>query len=89
MPPKSRAKRKAEKASRRSVEVRKQQRGSLQRPQSAAKAAVVSLEDRESEVPSSLSVSPSNLKPSMDDTVVGGSLSIRSGKCGGYWIRIC
>ncbi len=74
MPPKSRAKRKAENAGRRSVEVRKQQRGSLPSPQSAAKAAVVSLEDRESEVPSSLSVSPSNLKPSMDDTVVGGSL---------------
>ncbi len=64
MPPKSRAKRKAEKAGRRSVEVRKQQQGSLQSPQSAAKAAVVSLasplvEDRESEVPSSLTVSAS------------------------------
>ena len=61
MPPKSRAKRKAEKAARRSIEVRKQQRRSLQYSESTA-TAVVSLApplpgDRELEASSRVTVS--------------------------------
>ena len=63
MPPNSRAKRKAEKASRRSIEVRKQQRRSVQCSESTA-TAVVNLApplpgDRVLEASSSVTVSAS------------------------------